>query len=67
MCRGPWGGRCILRSRDAVPEEQASGMRLSTEEEMDTQMQTHPCCGRSSVKANKAPLKMETHFRAIRF
>lgn len=34
MYKGPWDGRCIPHSRDAVPTERASGMHLSIKEKM---------------------------------
>lgn len=63
MYKGPWGGRYILRSRDAVPMEQASGMHLSIKEKKctHTQTQTHYCWGRPSINASKA-LYIENNF-----
>lgn len=52
--KGPWDGRCIPHSRDAVPMEQASGMRLSIKEKMHTQTQAHHCWGRPRTNASEA-------------
>lgn len=55
--KGPWDGRCILRSQDAVPKEQASEMRLSIKEKMHTHRHKPITAGEAQALA---PMK---HFK----
>lgn len=61
MYKGPWGGKCILHSRDAAPRERASGKRLSVRERDMRTGKKHHCYEYHAWKAKDAENQTTFH------